>query len=70
MINSEELIGTTEYPTPQKRCPIKRYRYNRVQLYLVEWNRIQKANEPLAMTGSNDDCKPRYLHRLITQPHV
>jgi hypothetical protein len=34
MVNSEELIGTTEYLTMQARCRINRCRYNRVPLYL------------------------------------
>jgi hypothetical protein len=33
MVNSEELIGTTEYLTLQTRCRLKRCRYNRVRLY-------------------------------------
>jgi hypothetical protein len=34
MINSEELIGITEYLTLQTRCRINRCRYNRVRLYI------------------------------------
>jgi hypothetical protein len=34
MVNSEELIGTIEYPTLYTRCRINRCRYNRVRLYL------------------------------------
>jgi hypothetical protein len=34
MVNSEELIGTTEYLTLKARCRINRRRYNRVLLYL------------------------------------
>jgi hypothetical protein len=33
MVNSEELIGSTEYLTLQARCRINRCRYNRVRLY-------------------------------------
>jgi hypothetical protein len=33
-INSEKLIGTTEYLTLQTVCRISRCRYNRVRLYL------------------------------------
>jgi hypothetical protein len=33
MVNSEELIGTTEYLTLYARCRVNRCRYNRVQLY-------------------------------------
>jgi hypothetical protein len=29
-VNSDELIGTTEYLTLQARCRINRYRYKRV----------------------------------------
>jgi hypothetical protein len=36
MINWQELIGTTEYPTLQKRCRINRCLYNRVQLFLIQ----------------------------------
>ena len=34
MINSEELIGTTQYLTHYTRCRINRCRYNRVRLYI------------------------------------
>ena len=34
VVNSQELIGTTEVLTLYTRCRINRYRYNRVQLYL------------------------------------
>jgi hypothetical protein len=33
MVNSEELIGTTEYLTLETWCHINRYRYNGVLLY-------------------------------------
>jgi hypothetical protein len=33
MVNSEELIVTTEYLTQYTRCRINRCRYNRVRLY-------------------------------------
>jgi len=33
MVNSEELLGTTEYMTLQTRCRINLCRYNRVRLY-------------------------------------
>jgi hypothetical protein len=33
MVNSEELIGNTEYMASQKRCHINRHRYNRVRPY-------------------------------------
>jgi hypothetical protein len=35
MVNSEELIGTTECVMLWMRCRINGCRYNRVQLYLV-----------------------------------
>jgi hypothetical protein len=35
MVNSDELIGTTEYLTLQARCRINGCRYNRVLLYVV-----------------------------------
>jgi hypothetical protein len=34
MVNSEELIGTTEHLTLYTRCRINRRRYNRVRLYI------------------------------------
>jgi hypothetical protein len=34
MVNSEELIGTTERGTSYARCRLNRCRYNRVRLYL------------------------------------
>jgi hypothetical protein len=34
MVNSDELIGNTEYLTLQMRCRINRCRYNRVRLYM------------------------------------
>jgi hypothetical protein len=36
MVNSEELIGATEYLTLYARCAINRCRYNRVRPYLVK----------------------------------
>jgi hypothetical protein len=33
MVNSEELIGTTEYVTLYKRCRLNRSRYNRGAYY-------------------------------------
>jgi hypothetical protein len=35
MVNSEELIGTTEYLTLYTRCRINRCRHNRAALYVV-----------------------------------
>ena len=35
IVKSEELIGTTEYLTPQTRCHIDQCHYNLVQLYSV-----------------------------------
>jgi len=35
-VNSEELVGITEYLTLYKRCCINRCRYNRVRLHLRE----------------------------------
>jgi len=35
MVNSEELIGTTEYLALYARCRISRYRYNRTCVYLL-----------------------------------
>ena len=37
MVNSEELIGTTEYLTLYTRRRITRCRYNRVRLYLYTY---------------------------------
>jgi hypothetical protein len=34
MVNSEELIATTEYVPISARCRINRYRYNRARLYI------------------------------------
>jgi hypothetical protein len=34
MVNSEELIGTTEYLTVLSMCRVNRRRYNRVLLYI------------------------------------
>jgi len=36
MVNSEELIGTTEYLTLYTGCRTNRCRYNRVRSYLCE----------------------------------
>jgi len=33
MVNSEELIGTTEYLTLYAGCGINRCRYNRIRVY-------------------------------------
>jgi hypothetical protein len=35
MVNSEKLIGTTEYLTLYTRCQINRCRYKRVRQYLL-----------------------------------
>jgi hypothetical protein len=35
MVDSEELIGTTEYLTLCTRCRLNRCRYNRVRLYIT-----------------------------------
>ena len=40
MVNSEELIGTTEYLTLWTRCRINRFRYNRVLLYVYLWTSL------------------------------
>jgi hypothetical protein len=37
MVNSDELISTTEYLTLYTRCRINRCRYNRVRLYFVSF---------------------------------
>jgi hypothetical protein len=37
MVNSEELIGTTEHVTLYASCRLNRCRYNRVRLY---WRRL------------------------------
>jgi hypothetical protein len=36
MVNSEELIGTTEHVTLYTRCRLNRCRYNRVRLYIIK----------------------------------
>jgi hypothetical protein len=36
MVNSEELIGATEYLTLQTGCRISRCRYNGVYLYIKD----------------------------------
>ena len=36
MVNSEELIGTTEYLALYTRCRINRCRYKRGRLYMVK----------------------------------
>ena len=35
MVNSEDLIGTTEYVAVYARCRLNRCRYNRVLLYII-----------------------------------
>jgi hypothetical protein len=35
MVNSDELIGTTEYLTVETMCRINRCRYKRVRLYII-----------------------------------
>jgi hypothetical protein len=34
MVNSDELIGTTEYVTLYTECHLNGYRYNRVRLHI------------------------------------
>lgn len=41
-----------------------------IRIFLAEWNVIHKALYPLAMTCSNVNGKTKYLHHLITQPHI
>jgi hypothetical protein len=36
MVNSEELIGTTEHVTFYTGCRLNRYRYNHVRLYVYD----------------------------------
>jgi hypothetical protein len=36
MVNSDELICTTEYPTQQARCRINRCRFKRVLRVLIK----------------------------------
>ena len=36
MVNSEELIGATEYATLYARCRINLCRFNRVRLHVAE----------------------------------
>jgi hypothetical protein len=35
VVNSEELIGTTDYVTVYAKCRLNRCRYNRVLLYII-----------------------------------
>jgi hypothetical protein len=45
MVNSEELIGTTEYQTLYMGSRLSRSRYNRVQLYCpVQYALLMKQN--------------------------
>ena len=39
MVNSDELMGTTEYLTLYARCRISRCRYNQVRLYFL-WGAV------------------------------
>jgi hypothetical protein len=48
MVNSEELIGTTEYVTLYARCRINQCRYNRLRRYIRIWFHIK--------LGSHDWC--------------
>jgi hypothetical protein len=54
MVNSEELIGTTDYLTLYTRCHINRCRYNRVRLYNVFLRRTLSA-ELLGMISESSE---------------
>ena len=53
MVNSEELIGTTEYLTLQTMCRLNRCRYNRVRLYLSS-TQEDKETKKESLQLSND----------------
>jgi hypothetical protein len=47
MVNSEELIGTTEYMTLYTKYRINRCRYNRVRLYIGTYMKKGNSGETL-----------------------
>jgi hypothetical protein len=55
MVNSEELVDTTEYLTLQMRCRINRRRYNQVRLYTDQ----ELEHFPMAV--------PMYRRRLTNE---
>jgi hypothetical protein len=59
MVNSEELIGTTEYLTLYTKCRIKRCHYNRVQLYYYSFIRMYNSKSALILAT-------RVVLRLLT----
>jgi hypothetical protein len=62
MVNSEELIGTTEYLTQYMRFFINQCRYNRVRLYLILNNCVFNNNNDITISR----CLISYMFRLLT----
>ena len=52
MVKSEELTGTTEYPTLYTRYRVNRCRYKRVRLYIV-YNLTQLIRRTHVLTPGN-----------------
>jgi len=52
IVNGEELIDTTEYPTLYTRYRINRCRYKRVRLYIV-YNLTQLISQAYVLTPGN-----------------
>jgi hypothetical protein len=56
MVNSEELIGTTESLTLYTRCRINLCRYKRVRLYLLILHVLHLQPNVLQKSGVNFLC--------------
>jgi hypothetical protein len=55
MVNSEEVIATTEYLTLYTRCRIKRGRYNLIVLYTrIVYSRAKKKLFKLKIMSRDD----------------
>jgi hypothetical protein len=66
MVNSEELIGTTECLTLYTRCRIN-WCYNRVQLYVTGWENLDSEKYRDILQGLE---KKRILSIICRLDHV
>jgi hypothetical protein len=67
MVNSEELIGTTEYLMPYTRCRINRCRYNKVILYSVHAVSIVRVLKRFHHSQSDTEIDKREAKTQTTE---
>jgi hypothetical protein len=66
MVNSEELVGITEYLTLYTRCRVNQYRYNRVRLYFLSCLLCPQSTTHAALFFHSS----KILNRLILSSKV